>query len=252
MSIDWITVAAQIVNFLVLVWLLKRFLYRPILDGIDAREAAISARMSEAAQIREMSEEAAAEHRAEIARLKAEREGALEEVRAAARAERDAMLAETRTGLERERVARDADRAEEARRYSSGLHRSGASALVALTRKALGDLAGETLEERIVARAMTRLPEMAADLREAAGEVRDAVVTTRSSLPTDLRAQLEAGLAAALPGAKVRYETDPEQSPGLSLRLAGAQLGWTVDDYVDGLDAILDRADLRKDRSDAA
>ena len=36
MSIDWITVAAQLINFLVLVWLLKRFLYRPILNGIDA------------------------------------------------------------------------------------------------------------------------------------------------------------------------------------------------------------------------
>ena len=48
MSIDWITVAAQIANFLVLVWLLKRFLYRPILDGIDAREGEISHRMQEA------------------------------------------------------------------------------------------------------------------------------------------------------------------------------------------------------------
>ena len=42
MTIDWITVAAQIANFLVLVWLLRRFLYRPILDGIDAREAEIA------------------------------------------------------------------------------------------------------------------------------------------------------------------------------------------------------------------
>ena len=48
MSIDWITVIAQIANFLVLVWLLKRFLYRPILDGIDAREAEIARSMAEA------------------------------------------------------------------------------------------------------------------------------------------------------------------------------------------------------------
>ena len=48
MSIDWVTVLAQIANFLVLLWLLKRFLYRPILDGIDAREAQISKRMAAA------------------------------------------------------------------------------------------------------------------------------------------------------------------------------------------------------------
>lgn len=252
MSIDWLTVAAQIVNFLVLVWLLKRFLYRPILDGIDAREAAISARMSEAARIREMSEKAAAEHRAEIARLKSGREGALEEARAAAGAERDAMLAETRARLERERIAREADRAEEARRYTEALHRKGASALVALTRKALDDLAGETLEQRIVARAVERLPEMADALRDAAGEARDAVVTSRDGLSDELRAQLAARIAEVLPGATVRYETDPEQSPGLSLRLAGVQLGWTVEDYVDGLEEVLDRGNRPEESSDAA
>ena len=53
MSIDWITVAAQIANFLVLVWLLKRFLYRPILDGIDAREAEIANRMQEAVRAKD-------------------------------------------------------------------------------------------------------------------------------------------------------------------------------------------------------
>jgi len=38
MPFDWFTIAAQIVNFTILLWLLKRFLYRPILDGLDARE----------------------------------------------------------------------------------------------------------------------------------------------------------------------------------------------------------------------
>ena len=58
MSVDWITVAAQIANFLVLVWLLRRFLYRPILAGIDARERQIAARMAQAEKIREAAEAA--------------------------------------------------------------------------------------------------------------------------------------------------------------------------------------------------
>ena len=42
MLIDWFTVGAQVLNFLILVWLLKRFLYRPILHAIDAREQRIA------------------------------------------------------------------------------------------------------------------------------------------------------------------------------------------------------------------
>ena len=38
MKINWFTVIAQLVNFLILVWLMKRFLYKPILNAIDERE----------------------------------------------------------------------------------------------------------------------------------------------------------------------------------------------------------------------
>ena len=48
MLIDWFTVGAQALNFLILVWLLKRFLYKPILNAIDAREKRIAAELADA------------------------------------------------------------------------------------------------------------------------------------------------------------------------------------------------------------
>lgn len=48
MEIDWVTFSAQIVNLIVLGWLLKRFLYKPVLNAIDAREKSISDRVNEA------------------------------------------------------------------------------------------------------------------------------------------------------------------------------------------------------------
>jgi F-type H+-transporting ATPase subunit b len=47
---DWFTILAQIVNFLVLVALMKRFLYGPLIAAIDAREKSIAARIAEAAR----------------------------------------------------------------------------------------------------------------------------------------------------------------------------------------------------------
>ena len=49
MLVDWFTVAAQVVNFVILVWLLKRFLYQPILHAIDAREQRIALSLADAA-----------------------------------------------------------------------------------------------------------------------------------------------------------------------------------------------------------
>jgi len=252
MSIDWITVAAQIANFLVLVWLLKRFLYRPILDGIDARERQISERMAEAGRIRENSEAAQAEHEAQIAKLKASRESVMEEVREEAEKERDALLSNARARLEREQAARDDARTDEAHRYAADLEFNGATALVALLRKALNDLAGETLEHRIVARAAERLPEMTGDLAKVGGESREVIVTTRDSLPDDMQTQLVQLINDALPDITIRFQTDQSQSPGLNLRVDGAQIGWTAESYVNGLGQILEDARQGRGQADAA
>src|ERR1700722_9257186 len=48
MLIDWFTVGAQILNFLILVWLMKRFLYKPILNAIDEREKRIAKELADA------------------------------------------------------------------------------------------------------------------------------------------------------------------------------------------------------------
>ena len=58
MQIDWFTVVAQIVNFLILAGLLAKLLYRPIVSAMQEREERIAARM-QAAQEREQAAETA-------------------------------------------------------------------------------------------------------------------------------------------------------------------------------------------------
>ncbi len=240
MSIDWITVIAQIVNFLVLIWLLKRYLYRPILNGIDAREAEIADRMLAATHAEEKAEAAEARYLDEIATLHANESAMTDTARQKAEAARDVLLADAHEMFEKERKDWDAHLKQEGHKYIAELHKMGAEALLSLTRKALGDLAGETLEERIVAHVVTQLVPMSENLRKAAGSVAEAVATTRDTLPKAARELLEADLQDIIPNVALRFETDTEQSPGLILRVGGAQVAWTMDTYIDGLNAILD------------
>ena len=74
MLIDWFTVGAQLLNFLILVALLKRFLYRPILDAIDAREQRIAGELAQADAAKaeaERERDAFAQKNAEFDRLRA-------------------------------------------------------------------------------------------------------------------------------------------------------------------------------------
>ena len=52
MGIDLVTLIAQIINLLVLIWLMKRFLYQPILKMISERQALIENEIQKAYQAR--------------------------------------------------------------------------------------------------------------------------------------------------------------------------------------------------------
>lgn len=51
MEFDWTTFILEIINFLILVWILKRFLYKPVLDVIDKRRAGIESTLADAQRI---------------------------------------------------------------------------------------------------------------------------------------------------------------------------------------------------------
>ncbi len=114
MTIDWWTLALQVVNFLVLAWLLQRFLYRPVLAAIDRRRAETVAahdrseaaeRRAEAAEAEWQARRQALEAEAALRRRQAEAEAAhrAEEVVAEARSQAGRLLAEARAAVAAER-----------------------------------------------------------------------------------------------------------------------------------------------------
>lgn len=239
MSIDWITVAAQIANFLVLVWLLKRFFYRPILAGIDAREAEIADRMKAAVLAKEKAQTVEAEYHEKVRALHVAQSEMAETIRKKAEEQRDALLAEARERMDREYVTWTAHLDEELKKFTTGMHQAGAKALLSLMRKALSDLADQKLEGQMAHHLAQQIKSTAADLHHTAGQPASAVVTSHETLSSSAQDELKAELGTVFPDIAVHFETDAKQSPGLVLRLGGAELAWTVDSYIDGLDAVI-------------
>jgi F-type H+-transporting ATPase subunit b len=92
MHIDWSTLALQTVNVLVLVWLLARFLFRPVRTIIDERRAAADRLLADAAAARAQTEAGDAEIKARLRDLSAEAERMLVEARSRAEDERARVL----------------------------------------------------------------------------------------------------------------------------------------------------------------
>ena len=123
MLIDWFTVVAQVVNFLILVWLLKRFLYRPILDAIDAREKRIATELADADAKKAEAQKERDEFQHKNEEFDQQRAALLSKATDEAKAERQRLLDEARQAAD----ALSAKR-QEALRSEAAEPESGASA----------------------------------------------------------------------------------------------------------------------------
>lgn len=239
MSIDWITVIAQIANFLILVWLLKRFLYRPILDGIDAREEEIARHMAEAGEAQKKAQAVEDEYRKQQVLLLSNQDAMVQQALKSSEHQRDNLLTDAHAKLEQEQKDWHRHLQHERDKFTTQLQLEGSEALLELTRKALHDLSDETLEEAIVRHVSRQLKPIADELSQAAGDNTNAVATTRYTLPEAAQMQLQTDIKNLLPGIALRLETDPQQAVGLILRVGSAQLAWTIDSYADEFNALL-------------
>lgn len=256
MLIDWFTVGAQTLNFLVLVWLLKRFLYQPILDAIDARARGIAGKLAEA----EASKTEALLERAEFSRkneqFEQQRATLLAEAGAAAGTERQRLLDEARQGAEtlQERYQNALD--SERQGLVDAIARRTRDEVFAIARKLLQDLASATLEEGVTAMFVRRLGALAGEpratllaaLQDASGPV---VLHSAFTLPAAQQAQIGAALSE-LAGREIApvFELAPDLISGIELRAGGQKLSWSIAAYLSSLEQGV--AELVESRSQEA
>ncbi|HEX5363853.1 MAG TPA: F0F1 ATP synthase subunit B, partial [Gallionella sp.] len=193
MLIDWFTVIAQVFNFLILVWLLKRFLYRPILDAIDAREKRIAAELADA----DAKKAEALKERDEFQR----KNEAFDQQRAAllgramdeAKAERQRLLDEARKAADELSAKRQEILRSEAHNLNQALGSRARQEVFASARKTLADLASVSLEERMGEVFIRRLREMDGKGKAGLGEALKSasspgIVRSAFDLPAEQRA----------------------------------------------------------------
>ena len=242
MLIDWFTVVAQIVNFLILIVLLKVFLYDRIVKAMDAREERIRERLSEAAR-----REAEAEKQAETLRQKnrifdEEQAKMLSRAKAEVEAKRKELLHEVRqsiTSLQttwREAIHRERES------FVQDLHLMAGRQTYAIARQALRDLADADLEERTAQIFVTQIANMQKEQSEVLAQaIKDGgnqvLIRSAAPLASATRGQITQGLRQVLgDGIDVVFETAPDLILGVELKAGGQKVFWSIEHYLDELE----------------
>jgi len=238
MLINWFTVVAQAINFLILVWLLKRFLYKPVLDAIDAREKGIAAQLAEAeAKVAEgQKERDDFQHKNEA--FDKERVALLKKATDEANAERQRLLDEARKDADALRAKRQEALRTEQRNLSQEITRWTQREVFAITRKTLADLATTSLEERMGEVFVGRLRGMTGEAKDrltaALKTSHDsALVRSAFDLPAAQRNAIESAVKETFDAkTQVQFQTAPDLVSGIELSAGGQKVAWSIADYL--------------------
>jgi F-type H+-transporting ATPase subunit b len=256
MLIDWFTVGAQALNFIILVWLLKRFLYKPILDAIDAREKRIATELADAdAKMSEAQKERDEfQHKNEA--FDQQRAALLSKATEEAKAETQRLLDEARQAADALSAKRRETLRNDAYNLNQAISRRAQQEVFAIARKALTDLATTSLEERMGEVLTRRLREMDGKAKEGLAEALKtasdpALVRSAFELPAEQRAAIQNALNETFAAEiHIRFDTVPELISGIELTTNGRKVAWSIADYLASLERGV--SELLKDKEQPA
>jgi F-type H+-transporting ATPase subunit b len=242
MLIDWFTVGAQALNFIILVWLMKHFLYQPILNAIGAREKKIAAELADAEAKRAEAKKDRDEfqHKNEV--FDQQRAALLTKATDEAKAEGQRLLDDARRAADVLSAKRQESLRSDARSLNRALARLTQEEVFAIARKALADLATTSLEERMGEVFTRRLREMDGKAKETMGAAlktasESAVVRSAFDLPAEERAKIQNAINETFSAdIHLRFETAPDLVGGIELTANGQKVAWSIADYIASLE----------------
>ena len=251
MLINWFTVIAQAINFLILVWLLKRFLYKPILHAIDEREKGIATQLAQAEAKKAEAQRDRDDFQHKNEAFDQERAALLKKATDEAKAERQRLLDEARKDADLLRAKRQDALRNEQRNLSQEIIRWTQKEVFAITRKTLADLATTSLEERmgdVFVHRVRALTGAAKEQLATAFKTSNHTVSVHSAfdLPPAQRTAIESAIKETFaPDAHVQFETAPELVSGIELSTNGHKIAWSIADYLSTLEKSAGRTSAR-------
>ena len=255
MLIDWFTVGAQILNFLILVWLMRHFLYKPIVHAIDEREKRIATELANADKKKTEAQKESDEFKHKNEEFDQQRAALLSKATDDAQAERQRLLDEARQAAAASSLKRQEMLRNEELNLRQAISRRTELEVFAIARKALADLATTSLEERLGEVFTRRLREMDAHAKAGLGEALKrasgpALVRSAFDLPAKQRAVIQNALNETFSAdIHLRFETAPDLISGIELTTNGQKLAWSIADYLASMEKGVDEVLKEKDKA---
>lgn len=240
MQIDWITFAAQIVNLFILMWILNKLLYKPVLKVIQDRQDKINAKVREAQDLKQTALRTRKEYEAKTDAFQKERQLLLNKARDEAEALKNTLTEQAALEVERQRQKWAQQMQNEQRAFSNELKKLFSEGFQKLAKQALSDLSSVSLEKAVfqkIKEKMNALPEREKeDFRRLYKETARVLILSDKEPNEEDKKSFSDFMEKFLnsPSPRLVYETDISLVCGIEILCGEKALSWNLKEYLDG------------------
>ncbi|WP_017258831.1 F0F1 ATP synthase subunit B family protein [Pedobacter arcticus] len=245
MEINWFTVIAQLINFLVLVWLMKKYLYKPILDAVEKRETKIATELEDAKSKVTEAKKEQLEFKQKNEAFDANKKKMMGQVTADAESERQKLLDKAQKDAEDLKTKIEQASKELQENLNADIVQKTQQQVLYIAKKALAQLASTSLEEQTVQVFIGKIKSLSAKEKT---KFTDAFhsdskpVSVKSAFALSGKEQKSIKVAIAdLLGetSDYEFETHPKSISGIELASNGYKLSWSFSEYITSLEKSL-------------
>ena len=256
MKIDWFTVIAQAINFLVLVWLLKKFLYKPILKAIDEREKKIAAQIKDANDKKAAAIKEQADFKKRNDDFDAQKKALMDKAVADANTEKQKLIDGAKSDADTLRTNMEKAAKEKRANDNAEIAEKTQKQVFAITRKALADIASISLEEQSANTFVKHLAALKDDEKKQfieAFKSNSNAILVRSAfdLPAKQQSDINNEVNVILSAdTHLQFKTTPEIISGIELSTNGYRVSWSFSEYINSLEKNISETMKEKEKSE--
>ena len=248
MLLDSFTIIAQIINFLILIYLLKRFLFNRIIQIMDEREKQITDQMQDAKTAKEAAQKELDEQQRIREELQEKWNEMLAQAKKDAQKKREELVKDARSKIDEEQKNWREAILKQRTAFLRDLRHLSCEQVCQISRKVLADLAGEKLENQLIENFLIQLGKLS---KEEKNDFIRFIDKDERKIWVDSSFQLtrekESGIRKILEkiiGDKVEinFKVSPKLICGIETRTEGKKISWNIENYLDGLEEQLKKA----------
>ena len=248
MQIDWFTFIAQAVNFLILIALLHRFLYKPVIKAMDERDERIAEELEEARRKTVEAEQKEKMLQQKLESFEAQKEQRMTEVREEVSQHKSEMMEEVRGEVEniRERWVEAIETEKKA--FTEKLGKETAQQVLKLLNTILQDLSERSLQNQTIQIFLQKISDISdSDLEQfrqnvGSGKEKKIRVISSFELADEQRNEIMEWVREQTnEDVGCEFSVDKELGFGIELRASGWRIGWNLKRYLEQLSLQMDR-----------